>query len=377
MMKTIFRIIVKEFLQLKRDPKMFAIILVAPVIQLIFLGYAVNMDVEKVPTVVFNQDNSKTSRELLSKFSSTRYFEVVENVDNYEDFQAYIDKGTASLGIVIPYNFENELANNRAANLQAIFDGSDGNKASITAGYLQKIVGEYSINIMEARMDRSGKFIIPIGQITPEIRVWYNPELSTRVYMIPGIVGLLLSIITLLLTSLAIVKEREIGTLEQIVVTPIKPTQLIIGKLIPFAILGFVAVTIVLLAMTFIFGLTPRGSITFLFLTTFLYILSTLGLGLFVSTVSKTQQQAMMLAIFVVLLPMIFLSGFAFPIENMPEIIQGITYIIPLRYFMTIIRGIILKGVGFYELWFEITMLFTMGVLLLVLSSLRFKKRMD
>lgn len=376
-MRTILQIVIKEFLQLKRDPKMFGIILVAPVIQLIFLGYAVNMDVEKVPTVVFNQDNSQTSREFLNKFSSTRYFEFVDMVDNYRDFQSYIDNGTASLGIVIPYDFEKDIVNNRTANLQAIFDGSDGNKASITTGYLQKIVGNYSINIIKSRMAKSGRFIIPIGQVTPEIRVWYNPELTTRVYMIPGIVGLLLSIITLLLTSLAIVKEREIGTLEQIVVTPIKPTQLIIGKLIPFAILGFVAVTIVLLAMTFIFGLTPRGSITFLFVTTFLYILSTLGLGLFVSTVSKTQQQAMMLAIFVVLLPMVFLSGFAFPIENMPDIIQGFTYLIPLRYYMTIIRGIILKGVGFYELWFEIGMLFVMGVFLLVLSSLRFKKRMD
>ena len=226
-------------------------------------------------------------------------------------------------------------------------------------------------------MDKSGRFLVPIGQVTAEIRAWYNPELSTRVYMIPGIVGLLLSIISLLLTSLAIVKEREIGTLEQIVVTPIKPSQLIIGKLIPFAILSFVALIIVLLAMTFIFNIEPRGSIAFLFATTFLYILSTLGLGLFVSTVSKTQQQAMMLAIFVVFLPMVFLSGFSFPIENMPTFIQGITYLIPLRYFMTIIRGIILIGVGFHELWFEILMLLIMGVTLLVLSSMRFKKKMD
>jgi len=195
--------------------------------------------------------------------------------------------------------------------------------------------------------------------------------------MIPGIVGLLLSIITLILTSLAIVKEREIGTLEQIIVTPIKPIQLILGKLIPFAILGFAAVTIVLIAMNVIFGISPRGSIPFLFATTLLYILSTLGLGLLVSTVSKTQQQAMMLAIFVVMLPMTFLSGFAFPIENMPQVIQGITYAIPLRYFMTIMRGIILKGVGFSELWFEVSMLFVLGTMVFTLSILRFKKRID
>lgn len=376
-MRTILHIIKKEFLQLKRDPKMFVIILVAPVFQLIFLGYAVNMDVEKVQTVIFNQDNSKTSRELLEKFSGNRYFEFVEHVDNYTDLQTHIDNGTASLAIVIPIDFEKKIARNETADIQAIFDGSDGNKASITAGYVQKIVGDYSINIIQNRMKKNGQFIIPIGQITPEIRAWYNPELTTRIYMIPGIVGLLLTIITLILTSLAIVKEREIGTLEQIIVTPIKPIQLILGKLIPFAILGFIAVTIVLIAMNLIFGITIRGSLFVLFSTTLLYILSTLGLGMLVSTVSRTQQQAMMLAIFVVMLPMTFLSGFAFPIENMPQFIQGITYIIPLRYFMTILRGIILKGVGFSELWFEVSMLFAIGSFVFTLSILRFKKRMD
>ncbi|MCF6269031.1 MAG: ABC transporter permease [Melioribacteraceae bacterium] len=376
-MRTILHIIIKELLQLKRDPKMFVIILVAPVFQLVFLGYAVNMDVEKVPAVIFNQDNSKTSREFLEKFSGNRYFEFVAHVDNYGDLQSYIDNGTASLAIVIPNNFEKMIARNETADIQAIFDGSDGNKASITAGYLQKIVGEYSLNIINSQRAKTGNFFSPIGQITPEIRAWYNPELRTRVYMIPGIVGLLLSIITLILTSLAIVKEREIGTLEQIMVTPIKPIQLILGKLIPFALLGFAAVMVVLLAMNFIFGISPRGSITFLFATTLLYIISTLGLGLFVSTISKTQQQAMMLAIFVVLLPMTFLSGFAFPIENMPKIIQGITYIIPLRYFMTILRGIILKGAGFTELWFDVIMLLSIGVVVFSLSILRFKKRLD
>ena len=277
-MRIILHIIIKEFLQLKRDPKMFVIILIAPVFQLIFLGYAVNMDVEQVPTVIFNQDNSKTSRELLEKFSGNRYFEFVEHVDNYRDLQTHIDNGTASLAIVIPTDFEKKIARNKAADIQAIFDGSDGNKAAITAGYLQKIVGDYSINIIKNRMEKSGRFITPVGQITPEIRAWYNPVLTTRIYMIPGIVGLLLSIITLILTSLAIVKEREIGTLEQIIVTPIKPIQLILGKLIPFAILGFAAVTIVLIAMNLIFGISPRGSILFLFSTTLLYILSTLGL---------------------------------------------------------------------------------------------------
>ena len=376
-MRIILNIIRKEFLQLKRDPKMFAIVLIAPVFQLIFLGYAVNMDVEKVPTVIFDQDRTETSRDLLQKFSGNRYFEFVEQVDNYNDFQYSIESGEAWLGIVIPYDFEKSIVRNETGKLQTIFDGSDGNKASIISGYLQKVITTYSVELLDSKMKKHGKFRSLISTVEPEIRAWYNPELVTRAYMVPGIVGLLLSIITLILTSLAIVKEREIGTLEQIIVTPIKPTQLIIGKLIPFAILGFVAVIIVLLAMTFVFNLPPRGSILLLFFSTFLYILSTLGLGIFVSTVSKTQQQAMMLAIFVVLLPMTFLSGFAFPIENMPAIIQGITYAIPLRYFMTIIRGIILKGIGVSELWFELSMLFAIGIFVLTLSSLRFQKRMD
>ncbi len=376
-MRIILNIIKKEFLQLKRDPKMFVIVLIAPVVQLIFLGYAVNMDVEKVPTVVLDQDRTETSRELLQRFSGNRYFEFVEQVDNYDDFQYSIESGEAWLGIVIPYDFEKSIERNETGKLQAIFDGSDRNKASIISGYLQKVITDYSIELLDLKIKKYGGIKTPISSVEAEIRAWYNPELVTRVYMVPGIVGLLLSIITLILTSLAIVKEREIGTLEQIIVTPIKPTQLIIGKLIPFALLGFLAVIIVLIAMTFIFDLPPRGSILLLFFSTFLYILSTLGLGIFVSTISKTQQQAMMLAIFVVLLPMVFLSGFAFPIENMPAIIQGLTYAIPLRYFMTIIRGIILKGIGISELWFELSMLFSIGIFVLTLSSLRFQKRMD
>jgi len=195
--------------------------------------------------------------------------------------------------------------------------------------------------------------------------------------MVPGIVGLLLSIITLILTSLGIVKEKEIGTLEQLIVTPIKPWQLIIGKLVPFVILGFVAVVIVLTAMTYIFDIPVRGSVPFLFLCSLFYILSTLGLGLFVSTISKTQQQAMMIAIFGIMMPMVYLSGFAFPIENMPKIIQYISYFIPLRYFITIIRGVILKGIGFNELWQEAGVLLFMGIAILFLSSLRFRKKLE
>lgn len=376
-MKTILHIIKKEFLQFKRDPKMFAMILVAPVIQLIFLGYAANLDVEKVHTAIFDQDKTETSRNYIEQFKGSGYFVFDYYVNNYDELQNKIDNGKVILGLVIEKGFEEKINRRETANLQAIFDGSDGNTASIAAGYAQLVTTNFSKSVATEYLDRMGRKIKPAGSVSAETRVWYNPELKTRVFMVPGIVGLLLMMITLILTSLAIVKEKEIGTLEQLIVTPIKPLQLIIGKLIPFALLGFVAVIIIINAMALIFDMAVRGSIVLLFLSTFIYILSTLGLGLFVSTISKTQQQAMMLAIFVVMMPMVYLSGFAFPIENMPEFIQYFTYLIPLRYFMTIIRGIILKGTGFAELWLNLLALFVIGAGILLLSAMRFRKRLE
>lgn len=376
-MKTIIHFIIKEFQQFKRDPKMFGIILIAPIIQLIFLGYAANLDVENIKTVVYDRNKTSTSRAFIEKFTSSGYFEIVEYVSSYIKLEKKLIKGEAILGLVIPQDFEEKIARRETAPLQAIFEGSDGNQASIAAGYVQSIVAGYSKDIITKFMNLSGRKISPVGNLSAEVRVWYNPTMKTRNYMVPGIVGLLVSLVTLVLTSLAVVKEKEIGTMEQLIVTPIRPYQLIAGKLIPFTILGLVSVIIVLLSMRIIFNIPVKGSGAFLLLSSFLYILSTLGLGLFISTVSKTQQQAMMIAIFAVMMPMIFLSGFAFPIENMPEPIQLISYIIPLRYFNTIIRGVILKGLGLADLWFEALVLLGMGASILVLSSLRFSKKIE
>ena len=257
-------------------------------------------------------------------------------MSSYDEITEAIDKGDVILALVIPNDFEKNIYNRRTASVQALFNGSDGNTAGIVAGYSQNIVSTYSQNIVLDFLNHSGQKISLVPVISPEIRVWYNPELKTRNFMVPGIVGLLLSLITLILTSLAVVKEKEIGTMEQLIVTPLKPYQIIIGKLVPFVILSFAAVIIILASMWFIFGIPVKGELWFLFLSSFLYILSTLGLGLFVSTISKTQQQAMMLSLFIVMMPMIYLSGFVFPIENMPESIQLITHIIPLKYFMII-----------------------------------------
>ncbi len=375
-MKTILNIIKKEFLQFKRDPKMFMIILVAPVIQLIFLGYAANLDVEKIHIAVLDRDNSAISREYIQTLENTGYIFADYNVEKYKDGIELLKSGKVIGVIIIPNNFEKKIKRYETADIQALFDASDGNTTTISAGYIQQATSAFSKKILLDVMSKSGQQL-SFGSINSKTRVWYNPELKSYVFMVPAIVGLLLMIITMLLTSLAIVKEKEIGTLEQLVVTPIKPHQLIIGKLIPYTIMGMVAVIIILSAMHYIFLIPIRGNIFFLLFASFIYILSTLGLGLFVSTISKTQQQAMMVAIFIFMLPMIYFSGFAFPIENMPMIIQKFTIVIPLKYFLTIIRGVILKGLGFAELWEEILTLFLMGAAILFLSSKRFSKKLD
>lgn len=376
-MKILRLFIAKEFQQFIRDKKMVAIILIAPVIQLIFLGYAANRDLTDIRTVVFDKDDSYRSREFIRRFEESGYFSVVNKVNTYNQITEILDKGDALTAIVIPEEFEKDLSRKQTAKVQLIFDASDGNKASIAGGYAQNIIAEFSSGISTEYLEKSGMKTLPSGSVSGETRVWYNPNLITRLFMLPSIVGLILIIITTNLTALAIVKEREIGTLEQLIVTPIKPYQMIFGKLIPFSILGFIAILLVLSVMRFWFGIQIKGSVALLLLSSVAYMLSTLGLGLFVSTISKSQQQAMITSAFLIIMPMVFLSGFAFPIENMPEIIQYITYIIPLKYFIIIIRAIVLKGLGFSYLWKEILILFSMGIVILILSSLRFRKKLE
>jgi len=376
-MRAILHFVKKEFIQFKRDPRMYSLVLFSPVIQLTLLGFAANLDIDKVRTVIYDQDRSVTSRNFIERFTSSGYFYSEKYIDSYKEITEEIDDGNVLLALVIPSDFEYKIKRGETAKVQAIMNGSDGNSANIAAGYLQSITTSFSNNILLDIMRKKGVKKSTAGSLSAEVRIWYNPTLKTRNFMVPGIVGLLLSIVTLILTSLAVVKEKEIGTLEQLIVTPLKPFQIIIGKLIPFIILGFLSVIIILTAMQYVFNIASKGSLFFLFASSFLYILSTLGLGLFVSTISKTQQQAMMIAIFTVMMPMIFLSGFAFPVENMPKIIQYISYVIPLKYFINIIRGVIIKGIGFSELWIDALVLLVMGLIIFVLSSLRFRKRLE
>jgi len=375
-MNIIIHFIKKEFQQFRRDPKMFVVVLIAPILQSMILGYAANLDIYNINLTVIDRDKSTTSRNYIEKFTQSGYFQIKNYCEKYGDLEAGIAGGKTLIGVVIPADFEKDLVNGRSSEVQVLLDGADGNKGSIAFGYVQGITSSFGQNILLENIERRG-IKTSAGSISPEVRIWYNPELKTRNFMVPSITALILLLTTTLLTSLAIVKEKELGTLEQLIVTPIKPWQMIIGKLVPFVILGFGTMIIVNSIMVFWFGIPIRGSVPFYFFASFIYILSTLGLGLFISTVSKTQQQAMMVTIFGVMMPMIYLSGFAFPIENMPPVIQYISYFIPLRYFITIIRGVILKGIGFGDLWRETTILLMMGIAILFFSAKRFHKKLE
>ncbi len=377
-MQRVAHIIRKEFLQLFRDRRMLPIIFVAPVFQLIVLGYAANLDVHEIPTVVCDLDHSTVSRNLVDNFTNSGYFDLIGNVDRIEEVDRYLNDGSAAAALIIPRGFADEINHGtKPAQLQLIADGSDANLATSGLAYASAIVGDFASDISSLNLSVDiPPAITKLPRVEAETRIWYNPELKSRNFMVPGILGLLLMLMTMILTSLGIVKEKEIGTMEQLIVTPIKPWQMIVGKLTPFAIIGMIDVILVLIVARFWFAIPIAGSAPLLVLLCFVFLLTTLGLGLFVSTVSHTQQQAMITAVFFVMQPMIFLSGFVFPIENMPDMIQLYTYLLPLRYFFVIVRGIFLKGVGVAELWDQALVMLLFGIAILYLSALRFQKKL-
>jgi ABC-2 type transport system permease protein len=374
-MKTIFHIIRKEFLQLRQDKKMFGISFLAPIFQLLILGYAASLDVSGIPLVVCDMDHSASSRELVQHFTATEYFNITGYADRYKDVDHWLDDGHASIALVIPHGFERDLGKGTSAPLQLIADGTETNSAGIGFSYASMIVSQYSQNIIIESFTKRGQSVMP-ARVAPEVRVWYNPELKSRNFMVPGVLGLLLMVMTMILTSLAIVKEKELGTLEQLIVTPIRPFQLIIGKLAPFFLIGIIDVILVVVVASLVFSLPVKGGILLLIGLSIIFLMTTLGLGLFISTISRTQQQAMLTAIFFFMLPMMFFSGFVFPIENMPVIIQYVSYLIPLRYYFVIVRGIFLKGVGIEILWQQAVALLVFGITILGLSVARFQKRL-
>ncbi len=364
----------KEFYLIRRDRRMLGLSIVAPILQVLLLGYAATTDIRGSKLIVADLDRTAESRDFVRKFTSTEYFVHAWSADDFDDVDDYLMRGDASAALLIPPRFGDNLLAGRPAPLQIVFDGTDANTASILLGYATQIVGSYS-QAVRPEIRLAAVPGVP-GRITPEPRVWFNPDLKSQYFMVPGVVALVLMIITMTLTSLAIVKEKEMGTLEQLMVAPIRPYQLILGKLIPFVIMGFGSVTIILTVANLWFGIPMRGDMVTLYALSGLFILTTLGLGLFISTIAKSQQQAMLIAQFFFFMPFTFLGGFAFPISNMPEPIQWLTYLIPLRYFLEILRGVFLKGAGFAELWFQALMLIILGGTIFTLSVVRFRRRL-
>lgn len=365
--------LIKEFIQILRDPRMRFVIFAVPVVQILLFGYAVNTDVKHIATVLCDMDNSRMSRELAARLERSGYFDIVRRVDTPAEIRRLIDFGEVKAAVQINHGFENLVQGGRSAPVQVIVDGTDANTARIVLAYAVRIANRFSGEVLAERLVRAGGADRPVELVALESRAWFNENLESRNYYVPGVMAQMVLIVTMMLSSMSVVREKEIGTMEQVIVTPIRRWEFILGKTLPFAVIGYINVTIVTLVACIWFDIPLRGSLPLLFVATGFYLMSTLGFGLFISTVSSTQQQAMMSA-FMFNFPAMLLSGFAFPIENMPVSVQYATYLNPLRYYLYIIRGIFLKGVGIAPLWPELLSLLVLGSCILTFAVLRFRK---
>jgi ABC-2 type transport system permease protein len=367
MFKRIKYIVLKEFIQTFRDKRMRFFLFVPPIVQLMMFGYVVTMDVEHIPTAVYDLDRSADSRELIRRLESSGYFELRAYPRSQAELRDLLDRGKVLCAVQIDPQFQDRIRKGSPTPVQVIVDGTDSNTALIALGYIERVIARFGTERTGTRGPASG--------IDLRARAWYNPDLKSRNYNVPGVIASIIMLICLMLTAMAVVREREVGTMEQLMVTPIKPFELMLGKTVPFALIGFLDMALITIVGTLWFGVPIRGSVFLLTLATGVYILSALGIGLFISTVSKTQQQALM-ATMLFYMPSILLSGFAFPVENMPLFFQYVTHINPLRHYLIIIRGIFLKGNGFDILWPQIAALLALGIAVITLSSFRFRKRM-
>ena len=365
------RLVWKEFLELRQNPRLFGIVIVAPILQLTMLGYAATTDVKDVPAVIADGDRSPASRHLIARFDASRSFTVVDTVATVAEVDPYLQRGDAWIAVAIPSGYGASIASRQPVSLQVVADGSDSNSTTVALGYATALIGEYATAIADQARDTPA----PPNAVDLRVRVWFNPQLESRYFMIPGVLALLLLLVTANLAAMAIVREKELGTLEQLNVTPLRRWELIVGKLLPYGVIAFIDVLLVTAVAVLWFEVPFRGSFLLLLATSMLYVMCTLALGLLISTISDTQQQAMMTATFFFLTPMIYLSGFIFPIENMPQVIQYATYAIPLRYFLVIVRGIFLKGIGLDLLWPQAAALAAWGTIVLSLAVARSRKR--
>ena len=375
MFKRVRFLFFKELIQVLRDKRLRITLIFPPIFQLIVFGYAANLDVKNINTAIRDLAQSVESRELINRFGSSKYFNIISYPQTPKEIETLIKKGDVILSIEIPNDFSRKLKKGDTATVQIILDGTESNTAMIALGYLSQILSEYSTTIMIKRLNRQGMVGFEEAGVELEHRIWFNPNAESRLFYVPGVIASIAFLLPIILTAQAIVREREMGTLEQIMVTPIRSWELMLGKTLPFAMIGLLDAIMIALIGIFWFEVPLRGNPFVLLLGSILFLMSSVGIGLFISTISSTQQQAQ-ISTFFFMMPAFILSGFAFPLENMPEWLQTITYANPLRYFLIIIRGVFLKGNGLDILWLEMLALAGLGGFTIILSSLRFQKRL-
>ena len=371
------QMLIKEFIQVFRDKRTRFILIGPPIIQMLVFGYAATFDIHHVPTVVLDFDQSQQSRDLVSRFTSSPYFDVQRQLTRSSQIRELIDSGQATVGIEIDAGFAQKLLKGETAPVQVIVDATNSNTALIASSYISQIALGFAESYQKDRIGRiAPQLVEQMPSVELEQRPWYNPGLSSRWFFVPGVIGSLTLVLVITLTAFAVVREREIGTLEQIMVTPIRPVEFILGKTLPFFLIGLFDVSLIAVVGTLWFQVPFRGHISDLFTGAVLFILCMLGVGLLISTVSSTQQQAMVTAFFFIM-PAITFSGFGFPIATMPQWLQYFTYLSPLRYFLVVLRGVYLKGVGMDILWPQMAAMAGLGFSLLTIAILRFHKALD
>lgn len=366
----------KEFIQILRDPRTLILILIMPVMQLFLLGYAATNDVRNVPLAVFDQDRGPSARLLLDAYRAADYFRIAYDVGSEAELRTLIDRGEARAGLVIPPGYSTQLQGHGTAQVAFVLDGSDPTVASTSLSAAQLIGQSFATHVLAERLTNRGQPISLTPPVEVRTQVWYNPDLVSTYFMVPGVIGMILYALTSILTASAIVRERERGTIEQLIVTPIRPWELIVGKLLPYVILAVLNTLEVLAIGHWWFHVPMRGDLGVILLLSSLFVLSGLGIGLLASTIASTQQEAM-LTVWMTLLPSLFLSGFFFPLEAMPRVLQWISYLMPLRYYLVIIRSLLIKGIGVADLQGDILALAIFGFAIMTIAALRFRKRLD
>jgi len=371
-MGIIISFIKKELTQTLRDPRMRFVLFGAPILQLVIFGYVATTDIKNVALLVKDFDRSQTSRELVASFVSSGYF-IKLNTNNLFDAEKALRTNKAKAALVFPPDFSKKIARNEPAAIQVLIDATDGNAAALIKGYVEQIINDYALKMVRRRQltSAAGNLVIQ-----PEIRILYNPQLKSANYMVPGLICMILLLLTSILTAVAITREKELGTLEQIIVSPLKRWEFIVGKTIPFVLVGFVDILLILAAAKILFDIPIRGSIFLLLVAAIIFLFTSLGLGLLAATVSRSQTQAM-LTVMPVMMPAFLLSGLFFPVASIPSQIRWIAYLNPITYFLIVVRGILLKGSGLVQLYREFTVLVIFGIGFLAVSSLLFRKRIE